>query len=537
MEVNELANLYVGGIRPDFSHVNIEDKKTKQRLKIAWPIFALVGLCLLMPGLRFAYAEVSLKTAAWISPVDRDDFRLLESLGAEIDGVWGDRARIYTVAETLETLREIGFRVSPIPDRSAARTADGYPTPTEIGTILSSLAVQHADICRLNSIGRTSEGRDLWMVRISDNPDAEEDEPGVLFMGGFHGDEPPGTILCLDFIYLLLENYGQDAAITDLVNDLEIWVLPLMNPDGYAAGTRYTSEGADLNRSFPDRIRDPVNTPEGRPTETRLLMNWAFEHSLVLSASFHTGALVVNYSFDADPDPRARYASSPDDALFIEQSLTYASRNPPMSESAWFPDGITNGLAWYPIYGGVQDWFYIWQGCNLVTVEVSDRKILSSSELDVLWEENRRSMLAYLEWSKKGIRGLVTNSQTGEPVAASVRVVAIDHDVYTDPDVGDYHRMLLPGVYDMEIRAAGYYEETVYGISVSDGSAARIDVALDPLKKGDVDGDRNIDLADAIRSLQILAGISVERLHQGADVNGDERIGMAEVLFLLKAIQ
>jgi len=509
----------------------------KQRPLFSWALFILVGFGLLLPSWTAAGDGYPLKSAAWIRPVDRKDFRLLDALGADIDGVWGDRARIYAAEETLDAIRKLGFAVSPISGGPRTRTPDGYPTPADVGVILSDLADRYADICRLVSIGSSAEGRDLWMVRISDHPDKEEDEPEALYIGGFHGDEPPGTMLCLEFISLLLENYGADDAVTAMVNELEIWVLPLMNPDGYAAGTRYTAEGADLNRSFPDRIRDPVNTPEGRPTETRHLMNWAFDHSPVLSASFHTGALVVNYPFDASPDPDADYAAAPDDALFIEQSLTYASLNPPMSQSPWFPDGITNGLAWYPVYGGVQDWFYVWRGCNLTTVEASDRKTVSPFELDRLWEENRRSMLAYAEWSLKGIRGLVTDSGTGEPLAAAVRAVGIHHDVYTDPDVGDYHRMLLPGVYDLEIRAGGYYGETLSDIVVGEGPAARRNVALDPVIKGDVDGNRDIDLADAIRALQVAAGIDADGVEPHSDVDGDGRIGLAEALFSLKAVQ
>jgi carboxypeptidase D len=115
--------------------------------------------------------------------------------------------------------------------------------------------------------------------------------------------------------------------------------------------------------------------------------------------------------------------------------------------------------------------------------------------------------------------------------------VGIDHDVYTDPEVGDYHRMLLPGVYGVAFRAAGYYEETMTDIEVGEGSATRIDVTLDPLKKGDVNGDREVSLADAILALQIVAGIGVTDVYPGSDVDGDGRIGLSEALFCLSAIQ
>ena len=59
----------------------------------------------------------------------------------------------------------------------------------------------------LTSIGKTYEGRDLWMVKLSDNVNQEEDEPGVLFMAAHHGNEWPGVEICLFFIRYMVENY------------------------------------------------------------------------------------------------------------------------------------------------------------------------------------------------------------------------------------------------------------------------------------------------------------------------------------------
>jgi hypothetical protein len=132
------------------------------------------------------------------------------------------------------------------------------------------------------------------------------------------------------------------------------------------------------------------------------------------------------------------------------------------------------------IYGGMQDWNYVWMGCNEVTIELCDWHWPPYSWIPGLWDDNRDSMLAYVELCLEGVRGLVTDAVTGEPVAATVRALGIDHDVFTDPDVGDYHRMLLPGTYSLEIKASGYQTKTVSNISVASGPATRVDVALLP---------------------------------------------------------
>ena len=103
-----------------------------------------------------------------------------------------------------------------------------------------------------------------------------------------------------------------------------------MNPDGTAMGQRYNAHGVDLNRDFPDRITDPVDTPDGREPETQAVMLWASEHATNLSANMHGGALVANYPFDSNPDNQSVYTATPDDNVFVSVSRTYADNNPAM---------------------------------------------------------------------------------------------------------------------------------------------------------------------------------------------------------------
>ncbi len=89
-------------------------------------------------------------------------------------------------------------------------------------------------------------------------------------------------------------------------------------------------------------------------------------------------------------------------------------------------------------------------------------------------------MLAYLETCLIGVRGLVTDAATGDPLLATVTIIGRDHEIRTDPDVGDYHRMALPGTYDLKFEAEGYDSVTVTGVTVGPGDAARVDVSLGP---------------------------------------------------------
>ena len=103
-----------------------------------------------------------------------------------------------------------------------------------------------------------------------------------------------------------------------------------------------------------------------------------------------------------------------------------------------------------------------------------------------LWKESLsvlefRALLGYLESALEGVRGVVTGS-TGGPVAARVEVAWHDVEadaswVHTDPDAGDYHRMLLPGRYILIFSAPGFLSEAA-PVTVTDGPATRADVTM-----------------------------------------------------------
>lgn len=474
---------------------------------------------------------------ARIEPVNREDLRALTAMGVDIDSRHGDGIYVYLAKELLPAVESAGYDIIilPLPGDPHLRSTTGYRTYEEMTAQLALFAKTHGNIARICSIGKSVGRRDLWVMKITDAPDVEEDEPEVSYIAAMHGDEPVGMELCMNLIEYLGEKYSAgDPEITHLINETEIWILPLMNPDGYVIKSRYNAGGYNLNREFPDRVTDPVNTVEGRPAEVVNVMNWVAGERPVLSANFHTGTLVVNYPYDSDPDENSIYSATCDDELFREISLTYSRRNEAMFDSHWFENGIVNGVAWYTINGGMQDWHYVWQGCHAVTIEVSDDKWPPSEELPALWEDNREAMLAFIQWGVKGIRGIVTDFQTGLPLPATIRVVGNDHDVYTDPDVGDYHRLLLPGAYDLICSAQGYLPRTRSHVAVTDGDAVQADFYLIPLEMVDVNADGAFGLADAILVLQLISNSPAASLARWPDVNGDGRTGLAEVVFMLR---
>jgi len=192
-----------------------------------------------------------------------------------------------------------------------------YPTYPQIETLLLTAEQNHPTLAKRYNIGTTVQGRTMWFLRISDNVQVDEDEPEVAYIANMHGDETVGTIMSLNLIDYLLTNYGSDSRVTNIVDSVELWVCPSMNPDGYTLIQRYNASGSDLNRSFPDPFSSPSNTIAGRPKETGNIMTWWWAHSPNQAANFHGGELVVNYPYDNNATGSSVYTIAPDDDFFI----------------------------------------------------------------------------------------------------------------------------------------------------------------------------------------------------------------------------
>ena len=415
-----------------------------------------------------------------------------------IDNVKDNIVFAYANDEQLEEFAKLGYDYTILPhpgtlitpvmaaDKRDLLDWDSYPTYETYVDMMYQFETDYPNLCRVTNIGYSVQGREILFVKISANVDDEENEPEVMYTATMHGDETTGYVLMLRLIDSLLSSYGIDPKVTYMIDNMEIWINPLANPDGtYITGNnsvsgaqRYNANWVDLNRNFPDP--DEGQHPDGNPwqPETVAMMNLADSHRFIISANHHGGAEVVNYPWDTWPRRHA------DDDWFQDICHQYADSAQTYSPSGYmdgFDDGITNGWDWYTITGGRQDYMNYWQGCREVTIELSNTKLLPASQLLAHWIYNRISFFNYLENALYGIKGIVTDSATGLPVAATISVLNHDEDsseVYTDLDVGDYHRMIEAGVYDLRFSAKGYIPKTVNSVVVTDGSVTIVDVQL-----------------------------------------------------------
>lgn len=365
---------------------------------------------------------------------------------------------------------------------------DAYPTYEAYIAKMQKFATDHPDICEVFSIGQSEQGREIMMAKISDNVAIEEAEPKFLYTGQIHGDEIVAYMMFLHLIDEIVENYGTDPQITRLVNEMEIWINPLSNPDGtYITGndnvygaTRANANGVDMNRNYPCAIKGPHYDGEEYQLATLLFMQLAEDNHFVMSSNSHSGTEVVNYPWDSR---RTNYHADTDwwelvSHEYADTAIYYAGSYPYFDG---FDDGVTHGATWYTVYGGRQDYMNYYHHCRELTLELSDEKGLPASQLIDHWNYNRNAMLNYIEQATYGFRGQVTDASTNQPIEAKVELLNHDKDnsfVYSEPYFGMYYRPVVAGTYDIRISADCYEPVVIEDVNIDNFQVVENNVAL-----------------------------------------------------------
>ncbi|XP_032471038.1 carboxypeptidase D isoform X1 [Phocoena sinus] len=399
-----------------------------------------------------------------------------------------------------------------------------YYHEEELGLALrEAAAAGPPGLARLFSIGSSVEGRPLWVLRLTaglglppsdgdTGPDAAgpllPGRPQVKLVGNMHGDETVSRQVLVYLARELAAGYRRgDLRLVRLLNTTDVYVLPSLNPDGFerahegdcgfsvsgppGASGRDNSRGRDLNRSFPDQFSTGEAPSLDDVPEVRALIEWIRRNKFVLSGNLHGGSVVASYPFDDSPEHKATgiYSKTSDDEVFKYLAKAYASNHPimktgaphcPGDEDETFKDGITNGAHWYDVEGGMQDYNYLWANCFEITLELSCCKYPPASQLQQEWENNRESLITLIEKVHIGVKGFVKDSVTGAGLEnATISVAGINHNITTGR-FGDFHRLLVPGTYNITAVLTGYLPLTVNNIIVKEGPATKVNFPLRP---------------------------------------------------------
>tara|TARA_B100001245_G_scaffold154684_1_gene115942 strand:+ start:254 stop:2506 length:2253 start_codon:yes stop_codon:yes gene_type:complete len=165
-------------------------------------------------------------------------------------------------------------------DRSQPNVDREFPLGSMLGNYTLLEAINQMDtlsilypsfVSEKDSIGTSFEGRTIWAFKLSDNPSIDEDEPEVLFTGLTHAREPLSMMNLFYFANWICENYNSDLTANYLLDNREMWFIPIINPDGYAYNESISPDGGGMHRK--NRRLNPPNSSCNMGTQQGVDLN------------------------------------------------------------------------------------------------------------------------------------------------------------------------------------------------------------------------------------------------------------------------
>ncbi len=380
-----------------------------------------------------AFTHSSGKAAVVLHYGDRDALTQFMGTGADIWSVDNEK-RVADAALTpaqLEAAKRLGMRVTQLPDRRLFNRFDaGYHSYEQVAAELKQLAQRRPDVASLVDIGDSWEktqnqaNRDLWALKLGKGTG----KPVVVFAGCHHARELVTPEMVLRMAQLLVSQYGQDPEITAWVDQREIWLVPMVNPDGHALAARGENQrkntntvtggkrriGVDLNRNYAtawgtvgDSPQPESDTFRGKAPfsepETQAMRDLMTAKKPVFLMTFHSYSNMVLWPWDHKDEP------APDPRLAaIGKEFGKLSGYKAQQGSELYLNG-----------GDDVDWAFATLGTLAYTIEVGSRGDGFDppfSRVERFWEENRPMMLYALKVADRP--GRVFGPSLSEPEVA-----------------------------------------------------------------------------------------------------------------------
>lgn len=382
---------------------------------------------------------------------------LLRGKGLDLLAEWEGRIYIVASAGDLDSIRAWGIPFAPETGRlplgspGVPWTQGGpngaYHSYGELRSDLMDLERRFPSLAKVYDLGESLEERRLYALKISDNAGLDEDEAEVLFLGCHHAREWISVEVPYRAGKYLLENYSADPEIRRLVDASEVWIVPLVNPDGleYSIRTyrywrknrRFNADGSfgvDLNRNYgqawglddegssPDPISgiyrgtSPFSEPEARAVRDLVL-----KKNFRAVVSFHSYGQVILYPWSYTQKPAA------------EKALLagIADRMAALMESVHgrlYETG-QSGLDLYLSNGDAMDWMLAVSGAPSFTIELPPVDEIhggffnAEADIDSVFGENLPAMIDLVDGAIRDYRPVGLEVKRGRKRELSIRPV------------------------------------------------------------------------------------------------------------------
>lgn len=359
-----------------------------------------------------------------------------------------------------------------------------YPTYQAYVQQMQAWPVAYPTHCQLLTLGYTANNRHaILCLRIAKDLAVTNGKAKFLHTNAIHGDEVVTSMIALHLMDTLLSSYGRDTRLTRLVDNIDFYFVPFMNPDGTYRGGDNTVTGAqrynvannwDLNRNYPDLCGNANHAKWGLYTgtalETQALLDLHAKYIFHIASDDHGGIEAIFWPYGCLSRPCC------DETWFRWACKRFADQvHVDCNNNGYYTSAGGDGMGkWftemYEAHGTRVDYETYHRRGKGFGPETSITKILAESNLPARWQYLREAYLQFYELLYTGIQGIVTDSITGQPIlnAKMTRNGDFDNaDVLTD-SLGYYCRFADAGTYTLTYSADGYRTKTFSNYVVSD---------------------------------------------------------------------
>lgn len=436
-------------------------------MRIRVLIILLLALVLIFSG-ALAYGKANQNSFYLIPVKSRNEINKFEELNIPIRQRTSKGVVVFINSEDFKKLQSSGFKLErlakdpALPDDFGLKS-DSFHDNEDVDTIFANLTSNYPSICERFTVGYSVENRPILGLKISGDSSRIDNKVEVRVAGAIHGNEIMSVEIPLLMAQYLAENYKTDNTVTTLLDEIVFYIIPLVNPDGRAANDRENANYVDLNRNFGYQYNPNSSNGDVRKSgmfsqpETYAIAKHHLQRNFSLSFIFHTTASYVNYFWN--------FASreTPDESLVDELATRYGNL------SGYTP---TQGYDWYQTYGDLNDFSYGSKGGFDYTIETANNDITAT------WNKNRDALLDAFEQARRGLHGVVTDADSGEPIEAMILCDDPFWPVYSDAEHGDYHRILSSGTYSCTYISPGYEASKIENMVIDGNNPTTQDVAL-----------------------------------------------------------
>lgn len=389
---------------------------------------------------------------------------------------------------------------------------------------LEDLQSRYPQIMKIIDLGKSQGAIDgtpgfnhkIWGIKLSDNVEINEPEPGFLFCGEHHARETQTFPVTFHVLKHLLENYDTNPEVKSYVDSRQIFFVPLVNPDGYTVATTENSmwrkninsngyavnfrsgstTGVDLNRNYrykwgenapnvvtKDTYRGPYAQSE---PEVQAIINLADKEALAASITFHSYSEVILIPFNQESNLEAPV----DDPEVRKLANKMAKVMVKKSGYGTYEVGDAVELLGYGAGGGMSDNMYVDYGIFTYCFELWNGGFQTpESELPNLANNCLKASKILLDRSDySSIQGVVTAD--GAPIKAKIEISGLDEnpgdrcDYFSHIETGFFCRFPAPGNYTVTVTPeSNQYEAQAFEVTVGNDSITRLDVAFGSVSK------------------------------------------------------